>query len=96
VSTLTVEIAPRIGDIVSETTLFAVEEEASDLHLEMSLATYRRLNTSQRAAYAAELKRKVQVQIEIAEQGRSSPRRQRGVIALVVGSVFGRPPIQAD
>ena len=44
--------------MVSETTHFAIEEEASDLHLGMSLASYRRLNAGQRAAYAAELNRR--------------------------------------
>jgi hypothetical protein len=72
---------------VSETALFAVEEEASDLHLEMGLAAYRRLNASQRAACAVELKRRVET--EIAEQRRSR-RRQKGFVALVVGSIFGR------
>jgi hypothetical protein len=94
VSTLTFEIAPRKGDIVSETTLFAVEDEASDPHLEMGLAAYRRLNASQRAAFAAELKRKVET--EIAEQGRPSQRRQKGFIALLLGLLFGRSPVRAD
>ena len=90
----TTETAPRQGDAVSETTLFAIDEEASELHLEMGLAVYRRLNARQRAAYAAELKRKIQ--IEIAEQGLLSQRRQSGFIAHLVGSLFGCPPIQAD
>jgi hypothetical protein len=88
VSTLTVEIAPRTGDIVSETALFAIDDEASDLHQEMGLAVYRRLNVRQRVAYAAELKRKIS--LEIAEQGRSSRRRQRGFFALLAKSLFGR------
>lgn len=79
---------------MSETALFAIDEEASDVHLKVGLAAYRRLNARQRAAYAAELKRKVQA--EIAERGRSSQRRQRGFIALLAGSLFGRSPIQPN
>jgi hypothetical protein len=79
---------------VSEITLFAVEEEDSDLHLEVGLAAYRRLNAGQRAAYAAELKRKVQT--EIAEQGRPSRRRQRGFIALLARALFGRSLVRAN
>jgi hypothetical protein len=79
---------------VSETAIFAVEEEASDLDLEMGLAAYRRLSANQRTACAAELKRKVQ--IEIAEQGRSSQPRQRGFIALLARSLFGSSLVRAN
>jgi hypothetical protein len=69
---------------------FAIEEdeEFSGPDLGSNLADYRRLSTSQRAAYAAELKRKVEV--EIAGPRRPSRRRQKGVVALLVGSLFGR------
>ena len=39
--------------------LFAIEDEPSHPDLSRGLADYRRLNANQRAAYAAELKRKV-------------------------------------
>jgi hypothetical protein len=68
--------------------LFALEDDTSHLDLSMILADYRRLNASQRAAYAAELKRKVNT--EIAEHRRSSRRRQTGFIARLAGSLFGR------
>jgi hypothetical protein len=88
---------PRAGETVSETThkpevLFAIDEDPSHPDLSRSLADYRRLNASQRAAYAAELKRTV----EIAEQRRPSRRRQKGFVALLVGSLFGRSLVQAD
>jgi hypothetical protein len=74
--------------------LVAIDEDASHPDLSNGLAAYRHLNARQRAAYAAELKRKIQV--EIAEQGLLPQRRQSGFIAQLVGSLFGRPPIHAD
>jgi hypothetical protein len=68
--------------------LFAVEDDPPRPELSSGLAAYRRLSASQRAACAAELKRKVET--EIAEQGRSSQQRQRGFIALLMESLFGR------
>jgi hypothetical protein len=43
--------------------LFAVEDDPSHPDLSMGLADYRRLSANQRAAYAAELKRKVHMEI---------------------------------
>ena len=79
---------------MSETTTFALDEEASDLHLEMGLAVYRRLNARQRAAYAAELKRKVQ--IEIAEQRRPSRRQQKGVVSRLMKSIIRCSLVRED
>jgi hypothetical protein len=70
------------GDTVSEMThkpksVFAVEAETSDADLRRNLAAYRRLTANQRGAYAAELKRKVEIEIEIAEKRRPSRRHQK-------------------
>jgi hypothetical protein len=53
--------------------LFAIEEDPSSLDLREKLAEYRRLPVSQRAAIAAELRRKVD--LEIAEARRVSHQR---------------------
>jgi hypothetical protein len=64
--------------------VFAVEAETSDADLRRNLAAYRLLTANQRSAYAAELKKTV----EIEEQKRSSrpQRRSRSRIksALIV------------
>ena len=84
-------------DTVSETThqpefLLAVEAESSGPDVRMSLADYRRLNDRQRAAVAAELKRKVE--IEIAEQRQRSQARPlfrpKSALIAFIRSVFGR------
>jgi hypothetical protein len=71
--------------------LFAIEE---DSHSDWSLADYRRLNANQRAAIAAELKRKVET--EIAQQRRPSRRRQKGLVELAIEFLIGRSLVQAD
>jgi hypothetical protein len=71
--------------------LFAIEEDSP---LNWSLADYRRLNANQRAAIAAELKRKVET--EIAQQRRPPQRRQRGMIDLAIEFLLGRSLVQAD
>ncbi len=67
--------------------LFAIEDEPSHPDLSRGLANYRRLNASERAACAAELKRRVE--IEIVDQKCRSRRRQKGLVAVVVESIFG-------
>jgi hypothetical protein len=58
--------------------LFAIEVEPSSSDLTENLAIYRRLTARQKAAIAAELRRKVET--EIAQARRPSPRRRNGVI----------------
>ena len=74
--------------------LFAIEDDTSHPDLSMGLAAYRRLNASQRAACAAELKKKVE--IEIAEQRRPFQGRPRGLIDLAIEFLLGRSLVQAD
>ena len=74
--------------------LFAIDEDSSSPDLNAPLAVYRRLNPVQRAAIAAELKRKVE--IEIAQQRHPSRRRQRGMVELAIEFLIGRSLVQAD
>jgi hypothetical protein len=71
--------------------LFAIEEDSP---LNWSLADYRRLNEEQRTARAAELRRKVE--IEISASRRPFQRRQRGLIDLAIEFLLGRSLVQAD
>lgn len=71
---------------------FAVEAETSDADLRRNLAAYRLLTANQRSAYAAELKKKIV--IEIAEQRRPSrPRplfRMKFSLIAFMQSIFIR------
>jgi hypothetical protein len=68
---------------VTETThnkaeqLFAIEADEV-LDLGGNLAAYRRLTESQKAAIAAELRRKVEIEIAIAEERQASRRQHTG------------------
>jgi hypothetical protein len=55
--------------------LFAIEAEPSSSDMSENLAAYRRLTACQKAVIAAELKRKIE--LEIAEESRLSRRRRK-------------------
>jgi hypothetical protein len=55
--------------------LFAIEAEPSSSDLSESLAAYRHLTACQKAAIAAELKRKIE--LEISEESQPSRRRRK-------------------
>jgi hypothetical protein len=58
--------------------LFAIEVEPSSADLTENLAAYRRLTTREKAAIAAELRRKVEIEIAEARRGsRQRPPRSR-------------------
>ena len=73
--------------------VFAIDEDSP---LNWSLADYRQLNAEQRTARAAELRRKVEVEIEISESRRPFQRQQRGMIDLAIEFLLGRSLVQAD
>jgi hypothetical protein len=69
-----------VGETTPEHTpepIFAIETD-SGLDLDRNLAVYRRLTASQREAHAAELKRKVE--LEIANESRQSRRRPKRLV----------------
>ncbi len=83
--------------------LFAIEVEPSDDDLSQNLLAYRRLTARERAAVAAELKRKIEIEIAADSQGRGRrvrpfvrnvgyPVRAQSAWTDLMRSVFPRSP----
>jgi hypothetical protein len=72
--------------------LFAIEVESSSVDLTQSLAIYRRLNDAQKAVAAAELRRRVELEIEAGRKAlrRTDGKRANAPALFNLGSMLGR------